>query len=160
MMISPDNLPTPKQENWKYTNLPKAVPDGLTRATDEAEIVIHKNRGQTGGQIEDILFTGRDGLLHSPVLKVILEEGAELTLIERHEGSGAYWKNMKVEITLGANAKLHHYRIIEDESVVTRRTRLRRYLSGIQSRGSIFSSAAMVASKRACWSTELGWGIR
>lgn len=123
MIVSPDNLPTPKQEEWKYTNLPKAVPENLTR-TDDKEIVIHRIRGQTGGQIEDILFTGRDGMLHSPVLKVILEEGAELTLIERHEGSGAYWKNMSVEITLGANAKLNHYRIIEDKGVATIHTAL------------------------------------
>ncbi|GJL84641.1 MAG: hypothetical protein DHS20C02_04160 [Micavibrio sp.] len=124
MIISPDNLPTPKQEEWKYTNLPKAVPDGLTRAPDEAEIVIHRNSGEVSGQAEDILFTARDRMLHSPVLKVILEEGAELTLIERHEGQGAYWKNMSVDITLGVNAKLHHYRIIEDESVVTLNTQI------------------------------------
>ncbi len=122
--LSPDNLPTPKQEEWKYTNLPKAIPDGLTRAPDEAEIVIHKTRGEVGGKAEEILFTGRDGLLHSPVLKVILEEGAELTLVERHEGQGSYWKNMAVEISLAANAKLHHYRIIEDaaEAVATLHT--------------------------------------
>ena len=124
MIISPENLPTPKQEEWKYTNLPKAIPEGLTRADDDQNIVIHKNSGQTGGQVRDILFTGRDGFLHSPVLKVILDEGAELTLIERHEGQGAYWKNMSVEISLAANAKLHHYRMIEDKSVATIQTKI------------------------------------
>lgn len=123
-MISPDNIPTIRQEEWKYTNLLKAVPDNLTRSEGDKEIVIHKNRGKTGGEVEDILFTGRDGMLHSPVLKVVLEEGAELTLIERHEGYGSYWKNVAVDIELGANATLCHYRIIEDEGVVTIHTNI------------------------------------
>ena len=47
--------------------------------------------------------------------------GAELTLIERHEGTGVYWKNMQVEIDIGANASFKHYRMIEDshDAVVT-----------------------------------------
>jgi Fe-S cluster assembly protein SufD len=124
MFLSPEKLPTPKEEAWKYTNLPRALPEGLTREEDAAAIVIHKNRGQICEQSEDILFTGRDGFLHSPVLKVVLEEGAELTLIERHEGRGAYWKNMSIEIELAAGAKLNHYRLIEDsvEGVLTLRT--------------------------------------
>ncbi|HBR68979.1 MAG TPA: Fe-S cluster assembly protein SufD [Rhodospirillaceae bacterium] len=118
MRLAPDNLPAPKQEEWKYTNISKAIPQNLTRA-DDKEIVIHKNRGQSGGQVEEILFTGRDGMLQAPVLKVVLDEGAELTLIERHTGAGSYWKNTAVEITLGTNARLHHYRIIEDTGVIT-----------------------------------------
>ena len=115
--LSPQNLPTPKEESWKYTNLPKAMPDGLVATPDaeEQEIVIHKNSGQTGGEIEDILFTGVSGTLHSPRLKIVLEEGAELTLVERHEGEGAYWKNMSTEIIIGANAKLRHIRLQEDD---------------------------------------------
>ncbi|MGB4058350.1 MAG: Fe-S cluster assembly protein SufD [Alphaproteobacteria bacterium] len=111
--LSPQNLPTPILEEWKYTNLPRAMPQGLTPLAPE-EIVIHRSRGQNGGQPEDILWTGRDGMLQAPVLKVILEEGAELTLIERHDGAGAYWKNMTSEITLGANARFHHIRLQED----------------------------------------------
>lgn len=123
MILTLDNLPSPKQEEWKYTNVSKAIPQNLTRA-DDKEIVIHKNRGQTSGQVEEILFTGRDGMLHAPVLKVVLEDGAELTLIERHEGAGAYWKNMAVEVVLGANARLRHYRIVEDAGVVTLHTQI------------------------------------
>lgn len=111
-----NNLPTPKEESWKYTNLPKAVPANLVATPDaeEQEVVIHKNSGQTGGEIENILFTGVAGTLHSPRLKIVLEEGAELTLLERHEGEGAYWKNMSTEIIIGKNAKLHHIRLQED----------------------------------------------
>lgn len=109
-----DCLPTPKVEEWKFTNLPRAVPDGLSGEDFAQEETIHISRGQGRGQIEDILFTGEDGMLHTPRLKVVVEEGSELTIVERHDGSGSYWKNMATEIEVDANAKLHHIRIQED----------------------------------------------
>lgn len=111
--IAADNLPTPKEETWKYTNLPRAVPAEL-KEVKGSEIVIHKNSGEVCEQAEDVLFTGVDGELQTPVLKVILEEGAELTLLERHDGEGAYWKNMVTEIEVGPNAKLNHIRLVQD----------------------------------------------
>lgn len=111
--LKPNNLPTLKEEAWKYTNLPRAVPQGLTAAKEEKQI-IHRNREQNGGEPVEVLWTGRDGILHAPVLSIILEEGAEATIIERHDGQGAYWKNMTTEIVVGKNAKLHHYRIQND----------------------------------------------
>lgn len=109
------NLPTPKQEDWKYTNLPRVLGD-LVDKTPEApqEILIHKNSGWIGGQPEEILWSGVDGHHQNPRLKVVLEQGAELTLIEWHDGTGRYWKNMATEIEIGANAKLTHIRIQED----------------------------------------------
>ncbi len=107
------NLPTPVQEEWKYTNLPKAVPQGLI-AEKSAEILIHRNSGQNGGQPVEHVWTGRDKTLHAPVLNIVLEEGAECTVLERHDGAGAYWKNMVTNITVGKNAKLHHYRLQND----------------------------------------------
>ncbi len=108
-----DNLPTPKVEEWKYTNLPRAISADLVDAPVQ-EITIHKTRGQICGQAEDILFTGEAGALHSLRLKIILEEGAQLTVLERHDGSGAYWKNMVTEIEVGAHARLNHIRLVED----------------------------------------------
>jgi Fe-S cluster assembly protein SufD len=113
--LKPEALPTPREETWKYTNLPKAMPAALS-AEKPYERVIHKIRGQAGGQPEDILFTGRDGTLHHPVLKIKIEEGAEATIIERHDGSGSYWKNMETHIEIGNNAKLHHYRLQADSA--------------------------------------------
>jgi Fe-S cluster assembly protein SufD len=123
--LSPENLPTPKDEAWKYTNLPRAVPKGLS-AEKTAPVLIHKNRGEACGEAVEILFTGRDGVLHAPVLKVTLEEGAELTLIERHDGDGLYWKNMVCEIDLAANAKFYHIRLQHDgaEGVHTDRVQI------------------------------------
>jgi len=113
--LSPQNLPTPVQEEWKYTNLPRAMPVGLKPVQPE-EHIIHRNGGQTGGQPVELLWTGVDGELQAPVLKVTLEEGAELRLIERHDGQGNYWKNMITEIIIGPNAKFHHIRI-QNESL-------------------------------------------
>ncbi len=116
--LSPDNLPSIKEETWKYTNISRALKPELlsTPDTEEPELVIHKTSGQTGGEIEDILFTGQAGILHSPRLKIVLEEGAELTIVERHEGAGSYWKNMVTDIQVGANARLHHIRIQDDSA--------------------------------------------
>ena len=108
-----DNLPTPKEETWKYTNLPRAIPADLKEAAGE-EIVIHKNSGEVCEQIEDILFTAADGQRTAPVLKITLERGAQMTLIERQQGEGAYWKNMRTEITLAEGAILNHIRISDD----------------------------------------------
>jgi Fe-S cluster assembly protein SufD len=123
--LQPNNLPTPVQEEWKYTNLPRAVPSGLSVLQPEPQ-TIHRNRGQNGGEAVQLLWTGRDGTLQAPVLKIILDEGAEATIIETHDGNGAYWKNMTTEIILGANAKLNHIRIQNDaiEAVHTNMVRI------------------------------------
>ena len=143
-LISLDYIPTSKEEAWKYTNLPRALPEDLTREEESPEIVIHNTRGQVCEQAENILFTGRDGLLHTPVLKVVLEEGAEMTLIERHEGAGAYWKNMSVEVELAAGAKLNHYRLIEDgeDSVLTLQTQI------TQKKDSVYNGFSLLAGSK------------
>lgn len=114
LALKPDALPTPKDEAWKYTNLPRSVPKNLAPDADNTAILIHKNGGKPGGQFEEILLTGRDGVLHSPTLSIILEQGVEFTLVERHDGGGAYWKNMATNIVLKDGAILHHIRIQDD----------------------------------------------
>jgi len=109
------NLPTPKEETWKYTNLSRALPDSLNLADKQEEILIHKGRGEITGKAEEIVLTGHEGQHHQPRLNITLEPGAELTIIERHEGDGAYWKNMVSIIEIGANAKLRHIRIQDDD---------------------------------------------
>lgn len=114
LALKPDALPTPKDEAWKYTNLPRAIPKNITSQGVDKEIVIHKNGGQPGAQLEEILFTGLDKTLHTPVLSITLEQGVEFTLVERHEGTGSYWKNMVTNIVLKPGAIFHHIRIQED----------------------------------------------
>ncbi|MGH1378398.1 MAG: Fe-S cluster assembly protein SufD [Alphaproteobacteria bacterium] len=122
LALEPQNLPTPKDEEWKYTNLSRALGDlkGVV-AQDVQKIVIHKTSGVICEQIEEIMWTGVDGQHQNLHLEIVLEEGAHLTLIERHTGDGSYWKNMKTRITLGTNSRLNHIRIQEDstESVQT-----------------------------------------
>lgn len=109
-----DNLPTPKLEEWKYTNLGRALPANLAVAEAPQEVVIHKNGGEVCEQPEDVLFTGAEGQHSQPVLKITLEDGAQATIIERHQGEGAYWKNMTTEIEIGQGAILNHVRIQND----------------------------------------------
>lgn len=109
-----NNLPTPKIEEWKFTNLPRSMPANLTVAEAPQEVIIVKARGEICEQAENILFTASDKQHVQPRLKITLEDNAEATIIERHTGEGAYWKNMVTEITLGQNAKLHHVRLNQD----------------------------------------------
>lgn len=114
-MIDVQNLPTPKIEEWKYTNLSRGL-GALKDVTPEApnEVVIHKKRGEICGQPHEIVWIGADNTHNQPRLKITLEDGAQATIVEHHTGEGAYWKNMGTEITLGANARLNHIRIVED----------------------------------------------
>jgi Fe-S cluster assembly protein SufD len=108
------NLPTPKEEHWKYTNLPAAIPRGLKLVTTAREEVIHIKHGQVCEQLKDIQWTGADNQHLQPRLQIILEDNAMLRLFERHTGQGSYWKNMVTHITLGENARLIHYRLQDD----------------------------------------------
>lgn len=115
MALAQRNLPTPKIEEWKYTNLPRGLGDLASVLPNAAEErVIHIKRGQFCEQAVEIVWTGVAGAHQQPRLKIILEDGAQATVIERHTGEGAYWKNMTTEITIGANARLNHIRIQED----------------------------------------------
>lgn len=69
--------PTPKQEEWKYTNLARALPSELlaVRPQGVEEKVIHRSRGQNSGQVEDIGWMGAAGAHQQPVLRVSVEEG-------------------------------------------------------------------------------------
>ncbi len=111
--LTPDNLPSAKEERWKYTNIVRAMPDGLRAEDQSQKEVIHIPRGKVCEEVVEILFTGRDNTRHSPELEIVLEQGAQATIVERHDGQGEYWQNMKTEIRLEAGAILHHIRIME-----------------------------------------------
>ena len=112
--IQPDQLPTPREESWKYTNLPRAVPDGLTRDENTADVSIHLKKGEIREAPELIECVGTDGTMQVAQVSIKLEQGAELTVVERHTGQGEYWKNRITQIEIGKNAKLTHYRIQDD----------------------------------------------
>lgn len=115
LILDPKNLPTPKVEEWKYTNLSRGLGELAELAPQPPETkLIHKIRGEVCEQIDEIVWTGSPNTHQQPRIKIILEDGAQATVIERHNGEGAYWKNMATEIELGANTRLNHLRIQED----------------------------------------------
>jgi Fe-S cluster assembly protein SufD len=64
--------------------------------------------------VDEVVWIGKDGAHHQPRLKIVLEDGAQATVIERHDGEGVYWKNMGTEIVLGENSWLNHIRVQND----------------------------------------------
>lgn len=62
---------------------------------------------------------GHDQTLFMPRMVVRLADGAELTIIEHHKGSGAYWNNAVAQIQIGKGATLRHYRIQDHDKAAT-----------------------------------------
>lgn len=139
MSLSFDLIPTPKSERWKYTNLPRALKGmNLQSATlgwgaDVALI----NRDAPGADVykdtqlwdinsrdtKDIRFitqddelniSAQDGNYLSPRLVIHVKDGQDMTVVERHDGQGQYWKNDVTQIVVGKNARLRHYRMFRE----------------------------------------------
>jgi Fe-S cluster assembly protein SufD len=83
-------------------------------------VFIDLKAGEAPQEPVELLWTGAEGALSTPVLSVRLGENAALTLIEDHRGlkedGGAYWKNQLLRIELAPGARLRHYRILEDSA--------------------------------------------
>lgn len=105
-----EDLPTPAIEEWKYTNISRAMPDNLAEELN-AQIA---NLTSAGGSQQEIKVSGQAGTHHKPELNITLKRGETLTLIETQDGEGAYWKNMSTNITLEEGAHLEHIRIQEE----------------------------------------------
>lgn len=139
MSLPFDQIPTTKSERWKYTNLPRFLKkmdlksaslgwgadvallnpqapgsaqygdtqlwDFNTRDTRDVRFVTGNN---------DITVSANDGDYVSPRLVIHVKDGQEMTVIERHDGRGAYWKNGVTQIALGKNSRLRHYRIFDE----------------------------------------------
>jgi Fe-S cluster assembly protein SufD len=129
-------LPDLDKESWKYSNINAALKklevvekscawemSGAAEfLQDNNTIIIPKNK-QIARPIE-LKFIGSDAGQFTTAMTINVESGAELTLIERQSGEGAYWKNIDFIINLAENAKLNHYRFCEEDPfcVVTERT--------------------------------------
>ncbi|MCK5374685.1 MAG: Fe-S cluster assembly protein SufD [Alphaproteobacteria bacterium] len=115
-ILDRDALPTPKDEQWKYTHLGRALGARLLNVQPLAQqqILVHKTVGEICKEPEKIVWKGEAGNHYQSRFEIVLEDGAQATIVEFHEGEGAYWKNMSTEIVLGANARLNHIRIQKD----------------------------------------------
>jgi Fe-S cluster assembly protein SufD len=134
--LLPKTIPISDKESWKYSNINAALKKlevvakpcawELSGASefmmDNKTIVIPKNK-QVTRPIEMKLH-GLDKVHFETDFNLLVESGAEVVLLERQSGEGAYWKNIDLNITLGANATLHHYRFCEEDPfcVTTERT--------------------------------------
>lgn len=116
------------KETWKYSNINSAL-----KKLDVAEtpcawnidnIVITKNTKSEEPIILELI--GVDKTKIETEFTIAIEDNAETVIIERQSGRGAYWKNIQMNISLGNNASLTHYRICEDDgaSVVTARANI------------------------------------
>lgn len=139
MSFSLENIPSVKSERWKYSNLQRALKGlALTSATlgwNDNVSLLNPNApgaiqyGDTqlwdlnASQTKDIKFVtsndtidanAQDGQLLSPRLIIDVKAGDSVTIIENHGGDGAYWKNSVIQINIGENAALNHYRTIEE----------------------------------------------
>jgi len=82
-----NNLPTPQEETWKYTNLPRAIPANLNTADENHDIEITVAKGEVVTAPREIIFTGEDGQHHKPRLNITVEQGGENIggKLSRHE---------------------------------------------------------------------------
>ncbi len=137
-----EQIPTPKQERWKYTNLPRAL-KGLNLSSASlgwgAGNVALLNEDAPGAkqyadtalwdlntaQSKDVKFitsnetveiNAADGQWLSPRLIIHVKDNEEMTVIERQSGQGGYFKNQVVQIVIGKNAKLRHYRLYDESA--------------------------------------------
>jgi Fe-S cluster assembly protein SufD len=84
------------------------IPDGVT-VEEPLNLIIRASEG-----------------FSAPRLVIRLGRNASLTITERHDGQGRFWKNAVTQIVLGANASLRHYRMQEDgvQGVYTQSTHI------------------------------------
>jgi Fe-S cluster assembly protein SufD len=133
-------LPTPKSEDWKYTNVASLrsenwiVDEVLGEIPDEALSFLSKFNFERNGftalnlafadakviriarnSVEktpiELSFGGEDSRATFPHIAVIAEAGSEATLIETYSSNAASFTNTAIQIVVEDNARLTHYRV-------------------------------------------------
>jgi Fe-S cluster assembly protein SufD len=138
-----EDLPPPKSERWKYSNLRGAVKKlSLTPATaiwemtgafdfleepqhldmpdgfdvwPSANTALRIPAGDALGRPIYLDVTAQAGQAVSGGVEIYLEAGANVTLIETQKGGDVYWKNLSARIDLAPGARLTHIRMILDD---------------------------------------------
>ena len=125
-------------ESWKYSNVNAALKKLSVTETTAAwdlsgasEFLTHDNvivipKNKIVERPIDLRLIGADAQQLITSLTIVVEAGAEVTIIERQSGEGAYWKNIDMTINVAENAKLRHYRFNAEDPlcVVTERTHI------------------------------------
>lgn len=129
--LLPKSLPDLDKEHWKYSN--------VNAALKKLDVVLSQPVWEMTGAFEflhpdiengvhlsipknkqfmrpiELKLTGGEGQHLDTKIVIDVAEGASLKIIERQTGCGAYWKNIKVDINLAANAQLEYYRLCEED---------------------------------------------
>lgn len=139
-------FPTVKDEDWKYTNISPiatgiwSVKSGASQDISPAEIELLKrfaiNRNgfaalnlalgefqvirilaetSIDGPIE-VELTGDEGVAIFPHTLIIAEAGSKATIIESYKSTASGFTNAAVQIVVGDNASITHYRVQRDSS--------------------------------------------
>lgn len=130
-------FPTPKDEDWKYTNV-AAVDSGQWTVNsagasgDVGEFNFRRN-GFTALNLAfadvvvvripsetivvepiELSFTAEDGKAIFPHVIVVAESGSKATIVETYAASGRGFTNAAVQVLVEENANLTHYRVQKD----------------------------------------------
>ena len=139
-VFSQKGFPTPRQEDWKYTNVSsvdsgKWIVDSSPASIPEVgvELLSKFNFERNGfaalnlafadvkviriakNSAEDkpvvLAYGGEDGRATFPHIVVIVETGSEATLIETYSSEAASFTDTAIQIVIEDNARLTHYRV-------------------------------------------------
>lgn len=103
--LDTDNLPHPKDEAWKYTNVRTSIPKDLIQQ-DVRDVTIHVKKGES--LKKELIFEGSDGFEQRIAINITVEENAHLELKETYNGQGAYFNNITTNINLHSHATFKH----------------------------------------------------
>ena len=138
-------LPTPKTEDWKYTNIASLrsenwiVDEVIGEFPDEAVRFLSRFNFERNGfaalnlafadvkviriaknSIEErpieLSWGGENGKATFPHIVVIAEAGSEATLIETYSSEAASFTNAAIQIVVEDNARVTHYRVQKESS--------------------------------------------
>jgi len=136
-------FPTPKNEEWKYTNTKPIADSGFrvsdSKATDApvdhvrefrfdrngfaalnlafAEFVVVRIPKETSvAEPIEFNFANADGVARFPHLIVIAEPGSKATIIETYESEGRGFTNAAAQIFVAENASVTHYRVQKESA--------------------------------------------
>jgi Fe-S cluster assembly protein SufD len=145
-VFSDKGFPTPREEDWKYTNVSSAVSykwlvgSAVKQTNVDAETgILNKFQLERNGftalnlafaefaviripketvvtQPIEISFTGEDGKTIFPHVIVVAEAGSKATLVESYASPAKSLTNAALQIAVEDNANLTHYRVQKESA--------------------------------------------
>jgi Fe-S cluster assembly protein SufD len=135
-----NGFPTPRTEDWKYTNVSSVVGgkwlvnSDATASSDIPNELLRSFKSERNGftalnlafadvkvirvakdSVEEtpieLSFGGEEGQAIFPHIIIIAESGSEATLIETYASEAASFTNAAIQIVVEDNARLTHYRV-------------------------------------------------